>query len=923
MFQRKKLCTQLLLAFGVLPVFAQDAPTQRVEITGSSIKRVDSETALPVTVITREQIEKSGAVTVEDLIHRVAASGATVSGSTQGAGYATSNANLRGLGTSSTLVLLNGRRLANFAFGSVGGNVAVDLNSIPFAALERIEVLRDGASAVYGSDAVGGVINFITRKNYKGGELSVRYADTEAGVGGTESGGSIAFGLGDPGVDRYNLLVTANFQKQTRIKALDQQWYMRGLKDIPGSAPPTSGRAFPGRFWDEFDTISPGAYVNDGTTTDPNLAGCDPTFTVVQEFTNEDGTPYLTPGGQQAKACRFIYAAALDNLPDAERGDVFARFSYNLSDDTEFYAEGSYARNHNIGRVAPVPISNDAGRINPDTGEYPHFAMPVTSPYFPRALLETLGYTVPDTGMVDIMMRSVPVGNRVNDNTNEQTRLVAGMRGVAAGWDYDAGLTWARSNGSLEYYGYINEPSFIAALATGRINPFGPMNDADNEVLRSTLMEGAMRESTSTVTAFDIKGSRDLMKMDGGQMAVAIGADIRREEADDRPVNADYGQGLHIGGEGSVPATKASRNVYAVFGELVVPFVKGVEATFAARYDRYSDFGNTFNPRASIRWQPVKSVVLRASAGTGFRAPTLWDVNAPPSVTNTANSLNDPDCPLVTNPPQARCATQFTVRNSSDPNLKPEKSRQWAIGAVLDPLPWLSTTIDYWSIEKKDQISQVTGDSIMSDTGPGGLYEQYADRINRGADGYITFIDQPVENLGGLRTSGLDLSVRTRWGLGDMGKLAFEFDSTYLTQWEQQNGRDGDYISYLGTAGNGGTVQPVPRWQHTLAADWQWGSFGVRLENTFVKGWTESAGLVAANVGVETEHKVKDTSRFNLALTYTGFEHLTLRLGARNVFDADPPFTAVSSYGSHAAGFAGSFADPRGRIWYAAATYKF
>ncbi|WP_324152073.1 TonB-dependent receptor [Ideonella sp.] len=923
MFQRTRLCTHLLLAFGAIPAFAQDAPApvQRVEITGSSIKRVDSETALPVTVITREQIEKSGAVTVQDLIHHVAASGAMFADTTQGAGYATANANLRGLGSSSTLVLLNGRRLANFAFGSVGGNVAVDLNSIPFAALERIEVLRDGASAVYGSDAVGGVINFITRKNFKGGEISIRYGDTEAGIGGTESGGSIAFGLGDPAVDKFNLLITANIQKQTRVKAVDQQWYMRGLTEIPGSSPPTSGRAFPGRFWDMFDTISPGAYVNDGTTTNPNLAGCDPTYTVVQEFSNDDGTPYLTPGGQQAKACRFIYAAALDNFPDSERGDIFARFSYDLGNDTELYAEGSYARNHNIGRVAPVPISNDAGHINAETGEYPHFAMPVTSPYFPRELLETLGYTIPADGtMVDVMLRSVPVGNRINDNLNEQTRFVGGLRGVAGGWDYDTGVVWAQSSGHLEYRGYINEPRFLAALATGNINPFGPMDAAGDALLRSTLMEGPMRESTSTVTSVDAKASRDLMAMAGGQMAVAVGVDLRREEADDKPVNDDYRQGLHIGGEGSVPATKASRNVYAAYSELVMPFAKGVEATVAARYDHYSDFGNTFNPRASIRWQPSREVVLRASAGTGFRAPTLWDVHAPPAFTNTANSLNDPDCPLVTTPPQARCATQFTVRNSSSLDLKPEKSRQWAIGAVLDPMPWLSTTIDYWHIEKKDQIGQVTGDSIMSDPS---LYTQYNDRIHRGTDGYITFIDQPVENLGGLRTSGVDLSVRTRWNFGEWGKFGVEFDGTYLTQWEQQSGKGLPFVNYLDTAGDGGAVQPVPRWQHTLAGEWQWGTWGVRLENVFVKGWTESAGLVEANVGVAVDHKVADTSRFNLAVTYTGFDHLTLRAGARNLFDADPPFTAVSSYGSHAAGFAGSFADPRGRIWYAAATYKF
>jgi iron complex outermembrane receptor protein len=822
---------------------------------------------------------------------------------------------LRGLGANSTLVLLNGRRLANFAFGNAGGAAAVDLNSIPFAALERVEVLRDGASAVYGSDAVGGVINFITRRNYKGGELSVRYGDTEAGVGGTESGFNMAFGFGDPATDRFNLLITANVQKQTRIKAVDQEWYMRGLTEIPGSSPPTSGRGFPGRFWDEFDTISPGAYAGE-LTNDPNISACDPQFTVVQEFTNEDGSPYLTPGGQQAKACRFIYAAALDNLPDKESGDLFARISFNLSEDTELYAEASYARSHSIGRIAPVPISNDAGKVNADTGEYPHFAMPVTSPYFPRELLETLGYTVPDTGLVDIMMRSVPVGNRINDNTNEQTRLVAGVRGVFGGWDYDAGLNWARASGNLEYRGYIHEGRFIEALATGGINPFGPNSDGD-ALLRTTLMEGPMRESTSTVTALDAKASRDIMAMAGGQMALAVGVDLRREEADDQPVNDDYRQGLHIGGEGTVPATKASRNVYAVFGEVVMPFAKGFEATLAARFDKYSDFGNTFNPRGSIRWQPNKQFALRGSVGTGFRAPTLWDVNAPPAFTNTPNSLVDPDCPFANS---ARCETQFTVRNSSDPNLKPEKSRQWAIGLVTDPLPWLNATLDYWQIEKKDQIGQVGGDAIM--TNPD-LYVLYNSRIVRGSDGFITYIDQPVENLGGLRTAGIDVSLRTRWSLGAAGRFGLEFDATHLTKWEQQTGKGQPYLDYVGTAGDGAGVQPVPEFQYTLAGDWQWGNFGVRLENMFIKGWTESAGLVEANVGVAEAHKVKDSSIFNLQASYTGFSHLVLRLGVRNLFDEEPPFTAVSSYGSHAAGFAGSFSDPRGRFYYASATYKF
>ena len=891
---------------------AQQQELQRVEITGSSIKRIDAETALPVTVITREQIDKSGAVNTEDLLRRVSASAAMFSDTTQGVGYATSNANLRGLGANSTLVLLNGRRLANHPFGSIGGTVAVDLNSIPFAAIERIEVLRDGASAVYGTDAVGGVINFITRRDYQRGEVSVRYGDTADGIGGREQGASIAFGMGDPAADRFNLLVTANFQKNTRLRAVDQELYNRGITEIPGSAPPTSGRAFPGRLVDY--TLSPGAYIANGTFSDPNFATCGPTDTVIVNA----GT---TPNGSPLLYCRFIYAATLDNLPDQEKGDIFTRLTYNITNEHQLFAEASFARSHSIGRVAPVPIDSTAGHVNPTTGEYPSFAFPVSSRYFPTALLTQLGYTAPfDTlpnGMTEVSLRAIPVGNRINDNTNEQARVVLGSKGVMAGWDYDTGLTYSRATGNLEYRGYINETRFINALATGNINPFGPNDAAGLALLNSTLMEGPMRKSTSTTAEVDFKMSRELMPMAGGPMAVAVGVDFRRESAHDRPVNDEYRQGLHIGGEGTVPETEASRNVYAVFSELNLPFAKGFEGTVAARYDHYSDFGSTFNPRASMRWQPNRQILLRTSVGTGFRAPSLWDVNSPPAFTNTANSLIDPECPVANDP---RCETQFNVRQSSSPNLKPEKSRQFTFGLVFEPVVGYSAAIDYWFIEKKDQISIIGGDALLTDAA---LYAQYRERVRRTADDFISFIETPVENLGKLRTEGIDIGLKGNWNVPDVGKFGAELNGTYITTWKRQTSAGSPYTNYLGTAGDGAQVQPVPRWQYTAAFDWLFGNWGVTLENQFVGGWTESAALVEANIGVATEHKVSDSSRWNLSGTYRGIKDLTLRAGVRNIFDKLPPFTASSSYGSHAAGYAGSFVDPRGRFWYVTANYQF
>ncbi len=904
-----------LLAAGIAgTAAAQNAPGQQLEritITGSSIKRVESETALPVTVMTRDQIEKTGATNVEDILRRIGANTAMQSDTTQGAGYAQSFANLRGLGPNSTLVLLNGRRMANFAFGSIGGSSSVDLNSIPFAAIDRIEVLRDGASAVYGTDAVGGVINFITRKDYDKGAITLKYGNTEKNIGGKETSASIAFGMGGLKTDGYNLLLTGNLKQQTKLSAIDQKWYLRGADEIPGSDPPTSGRSFPGRLVDF--NITPGAYANAGAAFSP----CDPNYNTIQTLAA------TTPNGTPIKRCRFIYPAVQENLPDAKKADAFGRLTVDMGGESQLFFEGSYARNHSIGRVAPVPIDSTAGHVKAD-GTYPSFAFPISSKYFPAALLTSLGYTPAqfDTlggGFTEIAMRAVPVGQRTNDTLNEQTRFVAGATGVMAGWDYDAGFTVSQAKGSLDYFNYLHEGRFIAELATGVINPFGPQDAAGLAALDRARMEGPMRRSKSTTYAFDAKGSRELMSMAGGPMMLAVGTDLRKEKADDRAVNPDYELGLHIGGEGTVPNTAASRTIYAVYSELSMPFAKGWEATVKARYDHYNDFGSTFNPGVTLRFQPSKEVLLRASAGTGFRAPTLWDVHSPTAFTNTANSLVDPNCPAGhANDP--RCETQFNVRLSSDPSLKPEKSRQYDIGAVFEPVRDLSIALDYWHIQKKDQIGVIGGDAIMSDPT---LYQRYAARIHRLASGFVSYIETPVENLGELKTNGIDVDVKASWPLGSMGRLGASFTGSYINQWKQQNGKGTPFVSYEGTAGDGAGVQPVPKWQHTLGLDWNLGNWNVTLENVFVKGWTESAGLVEANVGPSVEHKVKDSSRWNMAVGWKPTSTLALRLGARNLLNQDPPFTAVSSYGSHVTGYAGSFVDPRGRFWYATASYQF
>jgi iron complex outermembrane receptor protein len=462
----------------------------------------------------------------------------------------------------------------------------------------------------------------------------------------------------------------------------------------------------------------------------------------------------------------------------------------------------------------------------------------------------------------------------------------------------------------------VHEGRFRDALASGNLNPFGPNDAAGEALLQGVKMEGPMRESTSTTTQIDAKISREFGKLGGGAMGIALGFDIRKEEIEDTPVNDDYRQGLHIGGEGTVPNVNADRTVTAVFGEMVFPITRQLELSAAVRYDHYDDVGSKTNPRVSMRWQPSPQVLTRASYGTGFRAPSLWDLNSPSAFSNTANQVNDPGCPqALIDAVDPRCVqTQLTTRLSSSPDLKPETSKQWSAGIVFEPSQNISIAIDYWNIEKEDNIGVLSADTILANPDDLTLYNQFASRFVRNAAGTTLYVDQPAENLGGLKTAGWDLDVRGRFpGMGG-GTLGMSFAGTYIMKYELQNSKDGPFTSYVGNSFNGGLQ--YPRWSHIAAMDYSTGPWIFTLEQTFSMGWTEAFQLGGT-------HKIPSVSRINLAVVFSGVRNMKFKLGARNVLDHIPPFTDVSSNGSHAQGWANSVSDPRGRVWYGSFTYTF
>ncbi|UUZ52604.1 TonB-dependent receptor [Massilia sp. H-1] len=352
-------------------------------------------------------------------------------------------------------------------------------------------------------------------------------------------------------------------------------------------------------------------------------------------------------------------------------------------------------------------------------------------------------------------------GNRSNEVVSTAQRLVLGAglhRGLS--WDYDLGLARAENRAVDKYVdGYVLFDQFDAAVRSGVINPFGPSGQAGRDLINSIKINDEARKSKGISTSVDAKVSKALMALDGGDLAIAVGGEARREKTSFTPsalllsnnIAGDRGTG-----SADLAATADSRRVWSVFTELNAPLTKTLEVQLAVRHDDYSQVGGTTNPKIGVRWQPAASVLLRASANTGFRAPSLSDLNRPTTFGSAASFLTDPQCVADGLDTIDGCTDQYPVERRSNPDLKPETSRQFALGAVWDVSRQLNLSLDYWNIQKKDVISTL-GEQIIVDN-PAKYNGTY---IERDDDGFITNILLQKENQGRLNTHQASTSGST------------------------------------------------------------------------------------------------------------------------------------------------------------------
>ncbi len=853
----------LILSLSLLAThaLAQVQTLERIEVIGSRMPRLDAETALPVQIIRRDEIERSGVSNAEELLDLVSANFGghrEALGLGDGDTPGLSGASLRGFGASETLVLLNGRRLANYAFSGTGGP-GVDLHAIPLAAIDRVEVLKDGASALYGSDAIAGVINFVTRQDYAGAGITLNYSGSEAG-GGERKRATLAFGSGDIAADGFNLFGVLDVQRAERLRATDRSFAETSYRPelgLDGTRP----QSFPANI----------RRVVNGTPTllNPAAPACT-TLTV-----NKD------------RACWFDYAKTLDLLPPSRQTTLLGRGTLRLTQDSAAYAELLAATSRIVFTASPSPASASASQGGV------RFILPASSPYYPTAL----GLS----GGLVLAYRTLPLGGRTTEVNSDNVRLLTGIKSHLAGWDLDSALNINDSRSRERYVsGFVDAGRLADAIGSGLVNPFGPSGAQGDALLAGAELRGPSREARGRTQGADLRASRDLVTLPGGPLGLAIGIEGRHEGLRDSQsaLVADV-----IGGVPAAPKDGA-RNALAFYGEMVTPLIKGLEVQAAARVDHYNDFGTAVSPKIALRLQPARWLLLRGSIGRGFRAPSLPELYTQQAsgFFELANvGVSDPArCPVTKLP--SDCQPEVFLVSGGNPNLRPQRSTQSSVGFVLEAGPAWQLSADHWKIRVRDIIGVVDAFDVI-DNIP--LYEGRnvirgpVDPAFPGLPGPIVRIETLNENLGDWRVEGTDLSIRLRPTTTPLGRVSLRLDGTYV-QRARQNIFLGNEVNLIG--------RRAPRWQHVLTMNLERGAWSATLLQRYRRGYADAEPLPDGST-----HRVAAYRLWDGQFAFAVSRDVRVTLGVRNLFDTNPPSTNQAN--TFQVGYDPLYANPLGRTW--------
>ena len=818
--------------------FAQEAAPadettnlDKIVVTGSNIPRTNTETASPVQVITRQEIDRTGKNTVAEYLQTLTADGAGSIPRSFGNGFAGGGAgvSLRGLGAGSTLVLLNGRRLAPFGLADDGQKVFTDLSTIPLEAVERIDVLKDGASAVYGSDAIAGVVNIILRRDFTGVVVKGSVG-TSGDSDGDQRKGSVTAGFGDLAEDGFNFFFSLEGSKTDAIGISDRRnrkWIGTGDIRPWGYA---VGTNLPGRITGGGTNAGggpTGAVIDPGTIGSagfPNgrfvsLPGC---------AALSDVTPQDPAGG-----CLWDVGRFRDLSPKEQFVNFFSRGTFAFNDNAELYTEFSYSKKETEFHNTPSGVSGAWG--------YPGGPVNASDPG-PGAVM--LGADHPDNPYdeaVRLRYTAFDVGPRTTNNESQLVRFLVGARGSWGAWDYDAGLMHSRTSLTNKRNGFLRYSHVLTALGDPA-SPVGYWRIGDDAGLNSQALYDYIAPTISAkgdtkLNMFDAKASRSLMDLPGGAMGLALGVEWRRQSVSLTPQSfTDLGDIIGLG----YSAYAGTEEVSSAYAELAAPVLESLELNAAARFDSYKGGENSTTPKLGVKWKPAGWIALRGTYAEGFRAPNPAE-NGVGGLAAFSTAVDPIRCAAPGHEPQDCEAGAIALITSPNRDLKPEKSKSYTVGLVLDPTPTTSLTLDAFRIKREDEIFGGSADAAIA---AGGANVVRGTNIIPGTPGSGTILAVLVgyENASATTVEGFDFDVRQRFDMGNAGKLSLDLQWTHLFSFERED-VDGTRHEFAGTHGNCDVTNCIgtPENRANFGATWDIGSFSV----SSIVNWRDSIKNIA------------------------------------------------------------------------------
>ncbi len=989
-FKKTQVAVAVASVLGLLVTSVQaqtsattDPAAERVTVTGSNIKRSAKEGTSPIETITAADIKASGAKTVLELMKMVPSIGADGYNDTPGQngfsrGVAT--ASLRALGATSTLILLNGRRMTPSAYANPnnGTSTLYDLNSIPVSAIERVEIFKDGASAVYGSDAIGGVINFITKNDYRGMEAGVRVGANDDGEFAKRTA-TITAGFGDFKTDGFNILVSADFTQR------DATSLKNGSNDIQADQyaainlrlnPFFSSISNQAVFLKEIGAVGSKSFQSAPSLTNVviNTATCPANRLLTASSANGNAARY----GIAASAftydrtfCNYDGEADIDAQTKGEDTSFISRGTVRITGDVTGFAEAGFSRSDRTYRASSRTIAGTAPVNNFLVGglALPFQAiLPIGHPDNPFN-----GDAVPRAAAVRLRFENFPGGTQLR---NEQYRGLAGLKGTVGTWDWETAVLWNRTERTETSYGFLYLPTLRQAFE----NPI----PANNRTLASiasdpTLSPALTNKAYAEILQYDGKITTEFGALPGGPIGFATGFEFREESIhiDPDPKNA-AGQILGL----SNTIIDGSRKVKSAFFEFRTPFLTNYEMDFAGRFDSYPGIKTNFVPKVGAKWTVVDGLAFRGAYAEGFRAPAVSQVS-PGGAQFFINGLVDPlrcEEDGVTPKPggatTADCSKSVSGVGGQNPDLKPEKSKSYSLGFIYSPTSNIDLLVDWYKIRKVGEVALGSAQDVIDhpdryppsaltrDTNPALLLNGVA------GTGPLLAVSLPWSNQGSTEVSGIDLELKVRASLGEWGKLTSRLRGTYQLKYLREEIVGLPTYNVVGT--NGGlsdwatSVGDIPRVKLRFESSLEQGGHQFtgavnyvssiseirRYDGTIPKEYSGSTchyggtnfdavtgrsvlGAANAVVGGQNNGRqlyvtyhpdctVPAWTTYDLGYSYSGIKDLTVGVTVQNILDTKAPYQPTTNGSATALdGYNSGLHNNLGRYFTFSANYKF